>query len=207
MSSLFLCNEKQKDNIYKDPLTFIDTLDSNKHIVLYYENREFGQKIQFQFIRNGLLKGQNCIYITHNDDVSSIENEMMNNDIDVEEFNKKGLLNIYKIPDILNHPKGVIEGAKEIINKMFYGLTPPFRLVARMLDEINTKEQIESSLALEQVYHSNFHQFNGLLLCPYDVSNNPLNTQGKWVETILENHHSAIFVTATAEQGIAFDMN
>jgi hypothetical protein len=28
----------------------------------------------------------------------------------------------------------------------------------------------------------------------------------KWIETILENHHSAIFVTGKAEEGIAFDM-
>ncbi|MDQ6722893.1 MAG: MEDS domain-containing protein [Thermoproteota archaeon] len=168
---------------------------------------EYGQRIQFRFIRNGLLKGENCIYITHNDDIELIENEMKNNDIDVEGFNKKGLLNIYKIPDIMKHPKGLIGGAEEIISKMFYGLEPPFRLVARMIDEINTKEQIEANLALEQAYHSKFHRFNGLLLCPYDVSNNPLNTHGKWVETILENHHSAIFVTETIEQGITFDMN
>lgn len=45
-----------------------------------------------------------------------------------------------------------------------------------------------------------------LVLCPYDVSRNPINTHGKWVETILDNHHSAIFVTYRTGEGIAFDM-
>ncbi len=204
MSNLVLHNGN--DNIYKDPLLFIDGLDNYKHIVLYYENPKFGKKIQFRFIKNGLLKGENCIYTTHNDDIALIENEMINNDIDVKAFNKKGLLKIFKIEDIMDHPDGLLKGAREIIDGMFSSLKQPFRLVERMFDELYTEEQIEANLTLEQVCHSNFDKFNGILLCPYDISNNPINTRGKWVETILDNHHSAIFVTDTAGEGIAFDM-
>ena len=75
-----------------------------------------------------------------------------------------------------------------------------------MIDKLNTKEQIEANLALEQYFHSKFERFNSLVLCHYDVSSNPTNTSGQWVETILENHHSAIFITEKAEEGIAFDM-
>lgn len=107
----------------------------------------------------------------------------------------------------MEHPKGVVKGAEEIMNKIFYGLASPFRLVARMIDEVKTEEQINANLALERLCHSKFERFNGLLLCPYDVSNNPLDTRGRLVENILENHHSAIFITDTAEEGLAFDMN
>ncbi len=198
----------QNDNniLYKDPLKFIDTLNSSKHIVLYYENPKVGKKIQFRFIRNGLLKGETCIYTTHDNDTNLIEFEMVNDSINVEDYNKRGILKILKIPDIMKHPEGVMKGAEEIIDTIFSDITPPFRLVIRMIDKVNTEEQIRSNLAIEQYYHSIFERFDGLVLCPYDVSHNPTNTNGKWVETILENHHSAIFITGTTVEGIAFDM-
>ncbi len=208
MSNLIFQNDNDNDNdkIYKDPLRFIDALDCSKHIVLYYENPKVGKKIQFRFIRNGLLKGETCIFTTHDDDIDLIEFEMVNDRINVEDYNNRGLLKIFKIPDIMKHPEGVLKGAEESIEKMFSGLIPPFRIVVRMIDKVNTKEQIEASLTLEQYYHSKFDTFNGLVLCPYDVSHNPTNTNGKWVESILENHHSAIFVTGTTVEGIVFDI-
>ena len=102
MSNLIFQNDN--NTLYKDPLKFIDTLDSSKHIVLYYENPKAGKKIQFRFIRNGFLKGENCIYTTHENDTNLIEFEMVNDSIDVEDYNKRGLLKIFKIPDIMKHP-------------------------------------------------------------------------------------------------------
>jgi hypothetical protein len=206
-SDVYKGNNKH-DYIYQSPLRFIDSLSncSNRHIVLYYENREYGQKIQFKFIKDGLLKGENCIYFTHEINIALIENEMIGHDIDVETYYKKGLMHIYKIPDLFNHPKGVLKGTDEFMNEIFSGLRPPFRLVGRTVDEIETKEQIEANLAMEKKFHSNIDQFNGHVLCTYDVNKSPSNTHGKWVEGILNSHNSAIFVTETTTQGLAFDM-
>lgn len=208
MSTTNTYKENTADYIYKIPSMFIDALSNcnSRHIVLYYENINHGQKIQFKFIKNGLLKGENCIYFTHDDDVELIENEMIAHDIEVETYYRKGLLHIYKIPNLLNHPKGVMTGTDEFMSKILSGLKPPFRLVGRSIDEIDTKEQIEANLAIERNLHSTFDQFNGLVLCTYDVRKIPGNTKGRWVEEILNNHHSAIFITDAAEQGIGFDM-
>jgi hypothetical protein len=160
--SYFMSNSNliyNNDPIYNDPLAFIDTLDSNKHLVLFYKNQEFGQKIQFRFIQNGLLKGESCIYTTHDNDISFIENQMMKYEIDVEKFYKKGLLLIYKIPDLSKHPSGIIKGAKEIISRMLSGPKSPFRLVIRLIDEIDTKEQLEANMALERIYHNNIDKY------------------------------------------------
>lgn len=43
-------------------------------------------------------------------------------------------------------------------------------------------------------------------MCHYNVTKKPSNTHGKWIENILKNHHSAIYITDSG-QGIAFDMN
>jgi hypothetical protein len=199
-------SDNDNDHIYKDPVRFIDTLDDSKHIVLYYENPKFGKKIQFRFIRNGLIKGENCIYTTYEDNIDLIEFEMINDSINVEDYSKRGLLKIVKIPDFMEHPEGVLKGASTVLDTMFYELMGPFRLVVRMIDKLNTKEQIKANLDLEQYYHSKFERVNGLVLCSYDVSKNPCDTNGEWVETILENHHSAIFATGMAEEGVVFDI-
>jgi hypothetical protein len=202
-----LISQNINNDPYKDPLKFIDTLSGKKHIVFYYENYNFGKKIQYRFIRNGLVKGESCIFATHNNDIDQIKFEMTNYFINVEDYTERGLLKIFKIPDVMKHPKGVISGGKEILDKMFSGMNFHFRAVVRMINKLNTKEEIRANLALEQYYHSNIEKFDGLMLCPYDVSHNPIDTNGKWVKTILENHHSAIFVTDAIEEGIAFDMN
>jgi hypothetical protein len=49
MSNLIL--HKENDSIYKDPLTFIDSINNCSHVVLYYENQEYVQKIQFRFLK------------------------------------------------------------------------------------------------------------------------------------------------------------
>ncbi len=131
---------------------------------------------------------------------------MVDNNIDVEKFNKKGLMHIFQIPNLLKHPKGVIAATEETINRMFSNLTPPFRLVTRFIGETNTREQIATNLVLEQIYHSKFNKFEGLVLCHYDVNEMLPHTHGLWLESILKNHHSAIFITQTDGEGIAFDI-
>jgi hypothetical protein len=205
MSNLIFHNKNDYNNIYKDPLKFIDTLDSNKHIVLYYENEGFSKKIQYRFIRNGLKKGDNCIYTTHEDNDARIKNEMGINDIDADIYIERGLLKIFKIPDFMEHPNGIYRGAK-VFKNILSDLRPPFRLVGSFMYELITEEQIEANLALEHLCQSEFVKFGGMILCPYDVKKNPTGTQGKWVEVILENHSSVILVTDTPEEGISIDL-
>ena len=42
MSNLIL--HKEKNHLYKEPLTFIDSLDGSKHILLYYENQNLEER-------------------------------------------------------------------------------------------------------------------------------------------------------------------
>jgi hypothetical protein len=56
------CNED--NSYYYNPVKFIDALKNHKHIVLLYEDREMAKKIEYRFIKNGLGKGQHCIYTT-----------------------------------------------------------------------------------------------------------------------------------------------
>jgi hypothetical protein len=87
-----LCN-----NLFKEPLPFVNLLDLSKHIVLYYSNAKFAKIVQFEFIKQGLLKGENGIYcIPVYENKSKIENEMHQYRIDVKYFIKRGLLKYFR---------------------------------------------------------------------------------------------------------------
>ena len=108
-------NNNYDDN--NSPLRFVDTLGDhtcNKHILLLYEDAEYGRKVQFRFIKNGLLKGEHCIFSTPEDNIEFIKNEMTDKyGIDVEYFTKKkNLLHIYKITNPMNNQEGELKGCQ-----------------------------------------------------------------------------------------------
>ena len=177
---------------------------------IYYENERFGKYIQFKFLKNGLLHGESCIYCIYDkDNKEDIKNEMINNDIDVDYFRKRDLLTIFKVPNLMENPKGVLQGSEDLLDELFSKINPkrPFRLAIRMIECLDTKEKIEANLMLEQYYHSKFDSFNGKILCYYKFNPYTININNKWPEIILQNHHSAIFITDNPEKdGIAFDI-
>jgi hypothetical protein len=158
------------------PLKFIDAVNDHKHIVLFYEDRVAAKKIEYRYIKNGLSKGQHCIYTTHadgnnNNNISFIENQMSNiAGIDVEGFKKRNLLHIYKISNPMHNKEGVLKGVEDIMSTILADSKPPFRIVSRLIPEIITEEQIAANIKIESTYHSTFHKFPGILLCPYPVN-------------------------------------
>jgi hypothetical protein len=210
VSCLFYGDYKTLDSMFIEPLHFLNTQNKFKHIVLYYDNAKFGKKIQYEFLKKGLLNGENCIYsvVDKDDDTSLIENEMDYYGIDSQYYIKKGFLTIFKVPELLMHPKGALTTSKEILSKMFSKIDSkrPFRLVARFIDNLHTPERVESNIILEKYHHNKFHDYNGSVLCHYDVSKYSVGDNSKWLKSILENHHSAIFISDDEGKGIAFDI-
>jgi len=102
MHNFIYHNKIPCNNLFKEPLRFVNLLNLSKHIVLFYSNSKFGKTVQFEFIKQGLLKGENSIYcIPVYENKSKIENEMYQYGIDVKYFIKRGLLIIFQIPDFL----------------------------------------------------------------------------------------------------------
>jgi hypothetical protein len=58
----------------------------------------------------------------------------------------------------MNHPKGPVEGFFDIMaNDILAGLSPHFRIVARLVPEIRTRMQIEANMDIERKLHLQFH--------------------------------------------------
>lgn len=53
-----------------------------------------------------------------------IKYEMIESGIDVEGFASHSLLKIYKVPDILKDPDGLLEGFKKMVDDMTVGSPP-----------------------------------------------------------------------------------
>jgi hypothetical protein len=153
------------------------------------------------------LRGQDGIHIIPDDiDISSIENEMIKSGIDVEDFKKKGLLHIRQV-SARNYQENPVKGFDSIVKEIMAELKSPsrFRMIARAIPDVSTEEHIAAELEVECAYHSTFQNFGGSLLCSYQVEQIEPKRRGKWIEDILQNHDSAIFVTKPG-QGVSFNL-
>jgi len=171
----------------------VDNLDSGKHVVFFYENLDYGLMVQFQFIKNGLLKGEHCVYGIHGD-AKFIENQMAYSGINVEDFKRKNLLHVYQIPNVMDDPEGALKGAEKITNTILADSKPPFRVISAFIPEINTIEQMMAEVDIERNRHLSFSDLQCSWLCPYYLENIQADIREEFMGRILRNHHAVISV-------------
>src|SRR2546428_12953079 len=70
------------------PLKFVGSLFGKKHVALLYNDEEHAQRIEFEFLKNGLMMGDSCIFATDMDPGLVIL-KMINSGIPVMQFLKK----------------------------------------------------------------------------------------------------------------------
>lgn len=190
------------DSSSHDPLRFVETIGNGKHVVLFYEEPQYGRKVQFRFINNGLLKGEHGIITTVQDDIQHIENQMLDNGIDVEGFKRKGLLHIYQISNPTSYPQGLEKGLEVIRDQILADSKPPYRIVGNC-SELSTKEQIESDTYIQRTVHSTFNAFPGSVICSYSVDKFHPDGHSQWLIDMLHCHDAAIF-SPKSGHGIGF---
>ena len=184
--------------------SFVDSLDTGKHVVLFYERFEYGLMLQLQFIKNGLLKGEHCVYGTHGDP-TYIENQMAYSGINVEEFRRKNLLHIYGIPNAMDDPEGPLKGAEKITKKILADSKPPFRVVSLFIPEVNTETEMQAQLDIERNLHASFSNLQCSWLCPYDPDKIENSMREKFMDGLMRSHHAVVSISNSGS-GIAFNI-
>jgi len=177
-----------------DPMKFVDSLDTRKHVTLVYDDPSFGNMIQFRFINNGLMKGENCIYLTH-EDPKIIKKEMDGSGIDVKKFVQKGLLHIRQISSPEKDPKGIMIGYENIIKQATADKKPPYRIVGRVIPNIEAEVAMSVQIAIERMTHSIFENLNSTVLCTYGISKIPTRDHKMLISRLCTYHHAAIVST------------
>ncbi len=176
-----------------NPYTFIDKLKSKKHLLLVYDDPTFAKMIQFRFINNGLTKDEHCIFLTHGKPKDA-EEEMKKFGINVEHFKKRKILHIYPIPNPVEHYHSISEGADDILKLAISDSEPPYRVVARLVPNVETEEAMAIQGYFEQKFHNTtFDNFNGSVLCSYDFSEIKSNNNWQqWLNHLYDCHNASI---------------
>ena len=171
---------------------------------MFYEEPEWAQTIGFEFLKNGLEKGEHCIYAMM-EDTNIVEKNMSAYGIDVQKFLKNNLLHIYKIPDSYDYSKDPITEAKKFWKKVMSNTTPPLRIFSTFTRQLHQKDAIECQTRIEEYLDSHYDTIQGTWICPYNVTNIESENRLKWIKKLISSHESAIFAPSLGK-GMAFDL-
>src|SRR5713226_5837905 len=186
------------------PLKFLDETSAHKHFVLIYDEPEYGKMIECKFVENGLKKGINCIYLTHGN-AQSAENQMKQYGIDVKHYKEKNLLHFVDIDIIKESPEGISSAFDNFMQKIMNNFESPYYILGRTIQDISTKTGMEAELEAEHTMHNNFKKYQCSCLCTYHIDEIEKNMRKKWVNHLLDHHHSVIYATEP-NKAIGFDL-
>ena len=187
------------------PLTFVDQLEKNKHIVLLYDDQKYAFWIIARYFLNGLNKGESCIFFT-SDNPDEIENRLNKEGIDVRYYKNNNLLRIYTIERSDDNKRDTLSVLKHIRKDATIGMKPPFRFAGRTITDTETKEGMKLGIVLEEIGHENFDSFNNSQMCFYDISKIEKSMRPRWIHDLLKAHHCVIYASEP-NKAVAFDTN
>ncbi len=153
--------------------------------------------IEFRFLKNGLAKGEQCVYATEGDS-GSIVLKMLSYGIPLEYFENKKL-RVYQIHQSCGSRDEIMKSCKCDIEMMLYGLQPPFRIVSRIVPDVSTITGMSVELELERETHRRFDDIGGSVMCPYDLSKIETSQRKEWIAELVKNHHKVIYASRFGE--------
>jgi hypothetical protein len=155
-----------------------------------------------------LLKGESCIYTTHEDDIRIIESEMADFGIYVEGYKKNKMLHIYQITEPQADLRYLLHEIEWLRKCVMADSKPPVRLVSRWMKNVEGEEDQQANMVFEQTVRSNFSNFEryqGSVMCPYQAKDIKAAMKGAWMQNHLRNHHAVIFILKNGD-GLAFNL-
>lgn len=182
------------------PFRYIDLLEEKQHIVLLYEDPEYARLIEFRFIKNGLLRGEQCIYAT-DEDTGSIVLKFLIYGIPFKYFQSKKL-RVIQLRETYGKRDEILKKCKEDLKTILNELIAPYRIVSRIVPNVSTVDGISAELELERAAQFHFEDFGGSILCPYDISKIEKTMKKKWLEELRVSHHTIIYVPKYGEAGV-----
>jgi hypothetical protein len=220
---------------YNQLLDFLDNLDTtiHKHIVMFYEEPEYAKFIQLRFLKAGLERKECGMYLVNDEqDLLFTKREMIEYGIDVDNYSKKGLLQLYVNRGIrdLEEFQHVVAAYFEDMAKKFFNhyqqhqyplpqTLPPIRGVGIAIpDAFVEKEGRNNSggsqktaaataqLQIERFFHNEaLHSFNGVWMCPYQLDDIDAQMDRQWMADVLNSHDAVLFLPKLSN-GIALDL-
>ena len=185
------------------PISFLDQMEGNNHIVLLYDNQKYAYLIISRYFLNGLKKGESCIFFTA-DEPEAIEERLYAAGIDVNLFKQKNSLRIYRIDRSYSNKFDALSSLKRIRKEATQGMKRPYRFVGRTITDTGSKDGMKLGLVVEKTGHEHFNNFDCSQMCYYDISGIEQSQRDEWIRGLLKNHHHAIYASEP-DRAVAFE--
>lgn len=178
----------------------LEKLDCKKHVLLVYDDSVQAEKVEFEFIKLGLLDDESCIFLVDNDKkIKSTKKRMKQYGIDVKLYESKNLLKIYQIPQLDKDPDGILIGFKKFTEKIFRESTGPYRIVGRIISNISNEIGMSVQIVIERNTHAVFDELDSTVLCLYNVSEIPEINCNNAIDKLCKHHHMIIDIRDNRE--------
>ncbi len=178
----------------------LEKLDCKKHILLVYDEIVRAEKVEFEFIKLGLLNGESCIFLVdHGKKIKPTKNRMKQDKIDVKFYESKNILHIYQIPQLDKDPDGILEGFKKFTKKIFSESNGPYRIVGRIISNISNEVGMSVRMVIEKNTHAIFDELNGIILCLYDIREISETNHNIVIDKLCKSHHMIIDIRDNKE--------
>jgi hypothetical protein len=178
----------------------LEKLDCKKHILLVYDDTARAEKVEFEFIKLGLLNDESCIFLLdHEKKIKSAKNRMKQDGIDVKFYESKNLLHIYQIPQLDKDPDGILRGFKKFSEKIFSESTGPYRIVGRIISNISNEFGMSVQIVIEKNTHAVFDELDGSVLCVYDIREISETNRNNVIDKLCKSHHMIIDIRDNKE--------
>lgn len=185
------------------PVKLLDGMEGNNHIVLLYDNVEYADLIIARYFKNGLEKGESCIFFTA-DEPEVVEKRLAAQGIDVEMYKGKNSLRIFRIEKSEESKRDVLATLKGIREEATRGMKGPFRFVGRTIADTESIEGMNLGMTVERTGHEHFAEFDNSQLCYYDISGLEKSRRDEWIGGLLKNHHYVIYASEP-DKAVAFE--
>src|SRR5574340_172375 len=182
------------------PTDFVDQIQGKCHIALFYEDPGYAKIIAFRFLKNGLLKGEDCLYVT-SEDTGDIVVKMLDFGIPLRYFHTKQL-RVIQIKERSGSKEDIISACRVDISRIMSGIRNSFRMVSRIVPNVNTVDGMSAELEMEHLVNNIFDDLGGSIMCPYDVSKIEPSKRKHWLDNLCESHHAVIYVPKSGYSGI-----
>ena len=165
----------------------LETLEDT-HILLFHEEQQKAEEIEFNFIKTGLDKKQTCFYTTN--DPEKLKDRMEKFGIEINNNIKNGLLNIVQIPKEFEEYEKMIMGKVESLPQ-----DGKIRVVSTHYFDFNKERKTESMEEIEQCVDDRFHKIPGNFICSFHVPSVDKELAPQFMKNLLDSHHEILFVT------------
>ena len=165
----------------------LETLEDT-HILLFHEEQQKAEEIEFNFIKTGLDKKQTCFYTTN--DPEKLKDRMEKFGIEINNNIKNGLLNIVQIPKEFEEYEKMIMGKVESLPQ-----DGKIRVVSTHYFDFNKETKTESMEEIEQCVDDRFHKIPGNFICSFHVPSVDKELAPQFMKNLLDSHHEILFLT------------